>query len=76
MNNDKKLYKDYFNNIKPSQKHVAETKKLMRAEEQKKSHKQRSIFTNPVFTGRFRQYGSFAVSLVFALSATHYVVDI
>ena len=36
MNNDKKLYKDYFNNIKPSQKLVAETKKLMRAEEQKK----------------------------------------
>lgn len=76
MNNDKKLYKDYFNNIKPSQKLVAETKKLMRAEEQKKSHKQRSIFTNPVFTGRFRQYGSFAVSLVFALSATLNVVDI
>lgn len=76
MNNDKKLYKDYFNNIKPSQKLVAETKKLMRAEEQKKSHKQRSIFTNPVFTGRFRQYGSFAVSLVFALSATLNVADI
>ena len=76
MNNDKKLYKDYFNNIKPSQKLVAETKKLMRAEEQKKSHKQRSIFTNPVFMGRFRQYGSFAVSLVFALSATLNVADI
>lgn len=76
MNNDKKLYKDYFNNIKPSQKLVAETKKLMSAEEQKKSHKQRSIFTNPVFTGRFRQYGSFAVSLVFALSATLNVADI
>ncbi len=76
MNNDKKLYKDYFNNIKPSQKLVAETKKLMRAEEQKKSHKQRIIFTNPVFTGRFRQYGSFAVSLVFALSATLNVADI
>ncbi len=76
MNNDKKLYKDYFNNIKPSQKLVAETKKLMRAEEQKKSHKQRSIFTNPVFMGRFRQYGSFAISLVFALSATLNVADI
>ena len=76
MNNDKKLYKDYFNNIKPSQKLVAETKKLMRAEEQKKFHKQRSIFTNSVFMGRFRQYGSFAVSLVFALSATLNVADI
>ena len=75
-NNDKKLYKDYFYNVKPSPKLVAETKRLMKAEEQKKSHKQKNVFANPALVGNFRQYGSFVVSLVFALSVTLNVTEI
>lgn len=75
-NNDKKLYKDYFYNVKPSPKLVAKTKKLMKAEEQKKFHKQRNVPVNPALVRNFRQYGSFVVSLVFALSVTLNVTEI